>query len=276
LQTAIDEDAVIDMIVRRHGSDRNTVYLQERHLSQAFQEALFDRVPPGERIERLNRVLGAETKAKAPDDHVAMQNDIRTHLMKAGKPAFVEETFIGFDDAYQLILELGGVPSYAAVADGASPISDFEQSPDKLIEAIKGWKIHAVEWIPVRNTVNVLREYVTKMRNAGLAVTAGTEHNTLDLIQFDPFCKDGDVPDDVRSIFWEGACVVAGHQFLTLHGECGYVDSQGNPNPDYTSPDERINAFAKLGAAVIGRYFEACSVEGEDGMVERWNGGTME
>jgi hypothetical protein len=62
--------------------------------------------------------------------------------------------------------------------------------------------------------------------------------------------------------------VVAGHQFLTLHGECGYVDSQGNPNPNYTSADERIKAFAKLGAAVIGRYLEACSVEGEDGMME--------
>ena len=39
------------------------------------------------------------------------------------------------------------------------------------------------------------REYVTRMRNAGLAVTAGTEHNTLDLIQMEPFCKDGDVPE---------------------------------------------------------------------------------
>ncbi len=65
------------------------------------------------------------------------------------------------------------------------------------------------------------------MREAGLAITAGTEHNTLDLIPFDPFCKDGDVPDDLRAVFWEGACVVAGHQFLTLHGECGFVDGEG-------------------------------------------------
>ena len=67
------------------------------------------------------------------------------------------------------------------------------------------------------------------MRAAGLAVTAGTEHNTLDLIPFDPFCKDGDVPASVREIFWEGACVVAAHQFLSLHGECGYVDADGRP-----------------------------------------------
>jgi hypothetical protein len=254
LATDIDEQAVVEMIVRRHGSARNTVYLQERHVSQAFQEALFEKVEPEERIERLSRILGAETKAKDPDDFVTIQNDIRSRLMKAGQPAFVEETFIGFDDAHRLILELGGVPSYAAVADGASPISQFEQSPEKLIAAIKERNIHAVEWIPPRNTIDVLREYVIKMRKAGLAITAGTEHNTLDLIRFDPFCKDGDVPDDIRAVFWEGACMVAAHQFLSLHGECGFVDGEGNPNPNYASADERIKSLAKIGAAVIERY----------------------
>jgi len=258
VRTDIDENAVVDMIVRRHGSDRNTVYLQERHVSQAFQEALFEKVEPEERIERLNKILGAETKANGPEDFVAIQNDIRSHLMKAGKPAFVEETFISFDDAHRLILELGGVPSYPAVADGASPICQFERSPDKLIADIKRRNIHAAEWIPIRNTIGVLREYVVKMRKAGLAITAGTEHNTLDLVPFDPFCKDGDVPNDIRAIFREGVCIVAAHQFLSLHGECGFVDGEGNPNPDYASADERIKSFAKVGAAVIHRYYEAC------------------
>ncbi len=256
LRTDIDENAVVEMIVRRHGSDRNTVYLQERHVSQAFQEALFAMVRPEERIERLNKILGAETKAKHAEDSVTMQNDIRSHLMKAGKPAFVEETFVSFDDAHRLILELGGIPCYPTLADGASPIAQFEASPDKLIAEIKGRNIHAVEWIPIRNKMDVVREYVRKMREAGLAVTAGTEHNTLDLIPFDPSCKDGPVPDDLREIFWEGACVVAAHQFLTLHGECGFVDGEGNPNPNYASADARIKAFAGIGAAVMQRYHE--------------------
>jgi len=232
--------------------------LQERHISQAFQEALFEKVRPEERIERLRRVLGAETKTNGPEDAVSMQNDIRSHLMKAGKPAFVQETFIGFDDAQRLILELGGIPCYPTVADGASPICQFEQSPERLIAAIKERNLHAAEWIPVRNTVGVLREYVVKMREAGLAITAGTEHNTLDMVPLDPFCRDGDVPDDLRAVFWEGACVVAGHQFLTLHGQCGFVDGQGSPNADYASADGRIKAFAAIGAAVMQRYYEAC------------------
>jgi len=258
LRTDIDEKAVVEMIVRRHGSDRNTVYLQERHVSQAFQEALFAKVRPEERIERLNAILGATTKAKHAEDFVTMQNDIRSHLMKAGKPAFVEETFVRFDDAHRLILELGGIPCYPTLVDGASPIAQFEESPDKLIAEIKDRNIHAVEWITIRNKMDVLRRYAGKMREAGLAVTAGTEHNTLDLIPFDPFCSDGDMPDDLRALFWQGACVVAGHQFLALHGECGFVDTGGNPNPDYASAEERIRAFADLGAAVMQRYHEAC------------------
>ena len=256
LPTGIDEAAVVEMIVARHGSDRNTVYLQERHVSQAFQEALFRKVEPQERIERLTQVFGAEPKAKDAEDFVAMQDDIRSHLMKSGKPAFVEETFVSFDDAYRLVLELGGVPCYPVVADAASPISQFERSPEALITAIQERNIHAVEWMPPRNAVGLLSDYVKKMRAAGLAITAGTEHNTLDLIPLDPICKDGDVPDDVRAIFWEGACVVAGHQFLTLHGECGYVDGGGNPNSNYASADERIRAFAKIGAVVMQRYYE--------------------
>ena len=259
LKTGVDEQAVVEMIVARHGSDRNAVYLQERHLSQAFQEALFEKVEPEERLERLGTIIGEPTKVKDPEDSVAIQNEIRSHLMKSGQPAFVEETSISFDDAYRLILELGGVPAYAVVADGASPISQFERSPDALIAAVREWNMHAVEWIPPRNTVGVLCDYVKKMRAAGLAITAGTEHNSLSLIPLDPACKDGDVPDDVRAIFREGACLVAGHQFLCLHGECGFVDGEGNPNPDYASADERIKSFAKIGAAVIRRYYEACS-----------------
>lgn len=259
LRTDIDENAVVEMIVRRHGSDRDTVYLQERHISQAFQEAIFKKVDLEQRLEQLSGVLRAEMKGTDPEDAVSIQNAIRSHLMKAGKPAFVEETFISFEDAYRLVLELRGIPCYPTLADGASPICQFEESPERLIADIQKRNIHAAEWIPIRNTIGVLREYVMKFRKAGLVVTAGTEHNTLDLVPLDPFCKDGRVPDDLRAVFWEGACVVAGHQFLSLHGACGFVDGEGNPNPNYASADERIRAFARIGAAVIQRYQQACS-----------------
>jgi hypothetical protein len=260
-ESEVDEPAVVEMIVRRHGSPRETVYLQERHISQAFQEAIFRGTRPEDRLARLNEAFGVATKLTDPLDYVGMQNDLRSHLMKAGKPAFVAEQFLSFAEARQLILELGGIPSYPVLADGASPTCEFEADPDQLIHELQARGVHAVEWIPIRNQSSVLVDYVTKMRAAGLAVTAGTEHNTLDLIAFEPFCKDGAVPANIRNIFWEGACVAAAHQFLTLHGECGYVQRDGTPNPEYDSAEARIQGFAKIGAAVIQRYFDACATD---------------
>ncbi|MBD14319.1 MAG: hypothetical protein CMJ72_04025 [Planctomycetaceae bacterium] len=258
LATQIDENAVIDMIVRQHQSPRETVYLQERHASQAFQEFFSQQVPTSESASRLNTILGAETKAGL-ENHVAIQNDIRSHLMKAGKPAFVDESFLSFEEAQQLILELGGIPSYPTLADGTSPICDYEADIHDLVRKLHSRNVHAAEWIPVRNSPAVVREYVTKMRDAGLLLTSGTEHNTLDLIPLAPTCNDQSMPADLQAIFWEGACVVVAHQFLTLHGECGYVDANGNPNPEYATADERIRSLAQVGAAVLGKYQEACS-----------------
>jgi hypothetical protein len=256
LAVEVDEAGVIEMIVRRHGSRRETVYLQERHISQAFQEALFELVPDGERVETIGAAIGATPQAiKGVEDFVGVQNELRSQLMKAGKPAFVDEAFLTFAEARRLVLELGGVPSYPVLGDGTSPLCAFEADADKLIASLKERGVYATEWIPVRNSASFLAEYVTKIRAAGMVVTAGTEHNTLDLIPLGPTCKDGDVPSEIQAIFWEGACVVAAHQFLTLHGEVGYVDANGKPT---VSGDAGIKSLAQLGAAVIGRYFEQC------------------
>ncbi|MDH3582611.1 MAG: hypothetical protein OER86_00155, partial [Phycisphaerae bacterium] len=91
LVTGLTTDSVIDMVVRRHGCEPDTVYLQERHIAQAFQQAIFGAVAAPDRPQRLRQILDAEPKATDPEDFVGIQNDIRTHLLKAGKPAFVDE-----------------------------------------------------------------------------------------------------------------------------------------------------------------------------------------
>jgi hypothetical protein len=173
---------------------------------------------------------------------------MRTHLLKAGKPAYVEETFISFEDAYRLVIELGGIPCYPTLADGTSPVCPFETPVEKLIDRLKERGIGFAELIPTRNTPAVLSTYVKTMRTAGLVVTAGTEHNTLDLVPLEPACIGGQpIPDDVNDIFREGACVVAAHQFLTLHGQCGF---------EVVCREERIPELARIGAVVIRRYQE--------------------
>jgi hypothetical protein len=259
LPLPLAEADVIEMVARRHGCPRQRIYLQERHVCQAFQEAIFATVPAAERIEKLSRGLGLTAAPKfGPDDTVKIQNEIRAQLMKAGKPAYVDETFVNFEQAYRLILELGGIPAYPTLADGTSPICPFEQPAEKLITEIKARGFECAEFIPTRNTPEVLSQYVRAMRAAGLVVTAGTEHNSLDLLPIEPACAKGvPVPDEVKEIFWEGACVVAAHQYLTLHGECGLVDAQGKPNPTFPDATTRIAAFRSLGEAVIERYLNS-------------------
>ena len=260
--TQLTEDAVVDRVVARHGCARPAVYLQERHVAQAFQEALFQRTAPGERLAVLERVLGVASKAQ-PDDAVKIQGEIRSYLMKAGKAAFVQERFLSFAQARELILELGGIPCYPTLADGASPICPYEQTPQTAVANVQSLGVHMAELIPIRNAPHVLEAYVKAYRSAGIAVTAGTEHNTLDLLPMEPRCVGGEaISQELNDIFWEGACVTAAHQFLTLHGETGFVDAKGNPNAAYGDPHSRIAAFAALGNAVIGRYLERFDGQG--------------
>ena len=163
--------------------------------------------------------------ALTPDLVVANMEENRRDVVEALRAAGLA-VWVVFPrtvaDGIALVRELGGIPSYPVLADGASPVCPFEAEPDALIRKLRERNVHAAEWIPVRNSAAVVTEYVTRMRAAGLAVTAGTEHNTLDRIPLAPACKDGPLPAAIRDIFWEGACVVAAHQFLTLHGESGY------------------------------------------------------
>lgn len=256
VEVALTERAVKERIVRRHGCRLEQVVLQERHVAQAFQEAFFARVPREHRATALSKILGTAYTG-SPDDAGKVQGEIRSRLLKAGGDAFVAEQFVNYSQARELILQLGGIPCYPTLADGAQTLCEYETPVEALIGNLQGMDVHMAEWIPIRNTPATVARYVPEMRAAGIAVAAGTEHNTLDCIPLEPTCRGGEpLPENVKNIFREGACVIAAHQFLTLHGECGYVDAAGNPNPNYATAEERIRDLAKLGAAVIERYLE--------------------
>lgn len=251
---ALTPDTVIDGVVKRHGSQRPTVFLQERHVALALQEALFAAIPAAERLAKLPVLLGGPCKLKDANDAVGVQNEVRNHLMKAGKPGFVPESYINLDEARSLALELGGIPCYPVLADGANPIGQFEASAADLVANVKKLGITATEFIPNRNAPALLIDYVKTLRAAGLIVTAGTEHNTLDLLPMMPSAKGGPIPAELLPIFWEGACVIAAHQYLVAHGEPGYVTANGALNPAHADAESRIAAFAKMGEAVINAW----------------------
>jgi hypothetical protein len=255
LATGLTHDAVVGRVVRRHGSPRETVWLQERHVCQAFQEAIFDLIAVPDRAAKLSLVYG-DLPAGDVANPVAVQNELRSRLMKAGKPAFVPERFVTPAQARELVLELGGIPCYPTLADGVNPICGFEETPETLIKHLDEHDFAMAEFIPLRNNPDVLERYVTAMRRAGLAVTAGTEHNTLDLVPIPPHCVgEAPIPPAVAEIFWEGACVVAAHQWLRLQGRPGFVDETGRPNRGYRNADARIAAFRRIGEALLAHYF---------------------
>lgn len=257
--TGLDDAAIADRVAARHGAPRATVCLQERHLARAFQEALFEHVPESGRATALARVLGIPPAA-GPLDPVKVQTDIRSNLMKAGKPAYVEEAFVTCPEAIELVLALGGIPCYPVIVDGMKPLPPWEADPETLIRNLREAGFRCAELIPIRNRAATLERFVPALRAAGFAVMAGTEHNTLDLLPIEPRCVDGaPIPPPVRDVFREGACVAVAHQFLAAHGRCGFVDAQGRPNPDWKTDDERIRALARLGAEVLRRYVERSS-----------------
>jgi hypothetical protein len=187
VKTGLDADRILTRIAERGGFQRDSICLQERHIAQAFQEEFFALVAPHERQDKLSAILKISSQA-GPEDALKTQHEIRAALMKVGKPAFVAEKFVDLDQAYRLVLELGGIPCYPTLADGAKPICAYEDPPEKLVKALQRNRMYCAEFIPIRNRPEVLERYVGTMRRAGIVVVGGTEHNTPDLLPLQPRC----------------------------------------------------------------------------------------
>ncbi len=251
LETALTAESIAAEVAERAGVPSSWVVLQERHVAMAFQETLFLVVAPERRQALLARAFGLPAAASA-DDAIAIQGEIRSRLMKAGRPAFVPESAVSFDDAYRLILEMDGIPCYPTLADGTSPVCPWEEPPGALAERVIERGIHAAELMPNRNHPAVVDAYVAALREAGIIVMAGTEHNTRERIPLQPRCVDGSLPSPAaRAAFREATCVVAAHQHLRASGQPGYVDGQGRLNPGFPDGETRIRWFAELGAELI-------------------------
>ncbi len=256
IATRLNYTSVIDAVMRKYDVPREAVYLQERHAAQAFQETFFEIVPLAERRARLAGVLGTDAD-NAPDDAVSVQSLIRSRLIKAGGKAYVEEVFPKFEEGYTLLLELGAIPCYPIFAGTGAQTCEFEADPAQLIESLRQRNIHMVELITIRNSACVATNYARALRGAGFVVTAGTEHNTLDMLPLELAFLGGEpIPEDLREIFWEGACVAAAHQFLTRAGAPGFVDAEGVPNAQFSDAATRIGTFRRMGEALLVRFFE--------------------
>lgn len=247
LDTGLTAEVVTDRIATRASVPPAWVSLQERHVAQAFQEALTT-LPEGERRRVLERAYGTLSTVDL-DDAVALQGEIRSRLIKAGTPGFVAEVPLSFDEAYRYVLEMDGIPTYPTLADGVDPVCPYEDPASELAAQLIDRGIYAAELIPIRNTAACVDAYVRAFTAAGIIVMAGTEHNTLDRLPIQVACVDGPVSQESLQAFWEATCVVAAHQHEVAAGRPGYVDARGAVIGD--DPGARRAELVALGAQLI-------------------------
>src|SRR5690606_10885788 len=138
---------------------------------------------------------------KSPLGNISMvENEIRSVLLKAGGPAFVPEdpkAFLNLEEVVNLIIDAGGIPCYPVLLDDPKGnLTDFEGDKQKLYDNLISRNIWSIEFIPGRNDIEFLKEYVSFFNNKGFVVTFGTEHNTPELDPLKVTCRGGVPLDD--------------------------------------------------------------------------------
>lgn len=228
---------------------------RERHIAQAIRLAVFEKETSAEGRQALMQQIFDGKEVKSPiDNAAALENEIRGNLLKAGGAAFVPEdpkAFLSLEEVQELIIDAGGIPCYPVLLDfGDEQYTDYEGNKEELLKTLKSKNVSSIELIPGRNQFHILKEFVEFFHKNDFVVTFGTEHNTPKL---DPVkvSAGGNVQldDKLKEINFEGAAVVAAHQYLVANGNEGYLKN------GIAKTDEKAY-FIELGKAVIAKFFE--------------------
>jgi hypothetical protein len=227
---------------------------RERHIAQAIRLAVFKEESTADGRKRLFQKIFSGKELKAPLGRVAsVENEIRSNLLKAGGTAFVPEdpkAFLPLEEVIELIIDAGGIPCYPVLLDDANGnFTDYEADKEKLLKKLVKNDVYSIELIPGRNDCEILKDFVSFFNQNGFVITFGTEHNTPQLDPLKVTCRGG-LPLDkaLMQINYEGASVIAAHQYLLDKGREGYLNGR---KAKITEKDK----FVELGKAVIA-YFE--------------------
>ena len=239
-----------DTIKKNHAHD----LVRERHIAKALRILVTENFPaPEQQLGFLETLYEGKKSRTGLSNSAALENEIRSNLLKSGGAAFVEEneeSFLELKKIIKIITRSGGIPCYPVLLDDPSGnFTEFETDPEKLYMSLKNLGIECIELIPGRNDFNILKRFVEFFHNKGFLITFGTEHNTPEMIPLTVSAR-GSVPLDesLKKIAWEGVCIIAAHQYLRADGRQGYV------LPDGTHSIKQKRELASLGQLVI-EYF---------------------
>jgi len=233
--------------------------LRERHIAKALRIAIDEKFSlPEEKKAFYVQVFSGKDVKSALNDVPGLENEIRGNLLKAGGRAFVPEdpkAFLSLEQVKDIIISAGGIPCYPVLLDDVKGnFTDYEGNFIQLYETLVSKGIFSLELIPVRNSFEVLKNFVTYFRSRNFLITFGTEHNTPQLDPVKVSCRGGvELDEELTRIGFEGACIIAAHQYLVAKGEEGYLDMNGIAKAD------EYDSFVELGQAVINHFIEASS-----------------
>ena len=219
---AVGEDIRLDFSQIARDLTRGSI--RERHLAKALRLAV-DNTCHSEEVEDRRRnlyaqIFGQPAKASV-EDVAAIENEIRSRLLKAGGPAFVPEdpkAFLPMETVQHIIEAAGGIPTYPFLADDAKGnFTDFEGDLQKAADTLKKRGFRSVEFITTRNTTAVLESYAGYLEDEGFIVTFGSEHNTPAMEPIKLRTRDAaGLSEKLRAINYRGACAIAEHQGMKI------------------------------------------------------------
>ena len=228
--------------------------VRERHIAKALRKAIMQIYSSSEeQLTSLEAIYGGKKSKTGLLNEAALENEIRSNLLKSGGGAFVEEdekSFLELKKIIRIIIKAGGIPCYPVLLDDPTgKCTEFESDPEKLYLSLKALGIECIELIPGRNDFAILKTFVDFFHKKGFIITFGTEHNTPEMIPLTVSAR-GLVPLDeaMKKIAWEGACIIAAHQYLRADGRQGYV------LPDGTHSAKQMRELITLGKLII-EYF---------------------
>jgi hypothetical protein len=230
--------------------------VRERHIAQAIRISVYEKqVDEQARLNCLTLIFNGKPPASRLNDFPGVENEIRGNLLKAGGKAFVEEdesAFMMLDEIMEIIVHAGGIPCYPVLLDDKNGhYTEFEKYPEMLWKTLTAQHFGCIELIPGRNDAHHLERFVDYFNKKGFILLLGTEHNTPDMI---PMTCDTrgrkPISSNLKRISYEGACVVAAHQYLKACGLTGFIDNNGLPR------NLEKETFVKLGNAVIRQFLK--------------------
>jgi hypothetical protein len=230
-----------NLVRERHLAKALRIAVQENYSSAAVQKEAFEKLFSGKPVH------------SAMTDFAGLENEIRGNLLKSGGRAFVPEddkAFLSLEQVIDLIIHAGGIPCYPVLLDNPKgEFTDYEGNYENLYRSLTNKKVWSLELIPGRNKPEILEGFVNFFNEKGFVITFGTEHNTPQLDPVTVLGGDGkEINSAMQKIGYEGACVIAAHQYLTAKGEEGYLDGDG------CAKVSRREAFISLGNAVIKAF----------------------